>query len=119
MKEKFNNLPKLKLRRKVLRNHSTSAEATLWTLLKGRQLGNYKFRRQHSIGNYILDFYCPKKKPAIELDGQVHLEPEQAEKDIARTNYLNEKGITVIRIENKNVFTNTQAVLDHILQHLT
>ena len=118
MKEKFNNLPKLKLRRKALRNYSTSAEATLWTLLKGSQLEGYKFRRQHSVGNYILDFYCPRKKLAIELEGQVHFEPEQVQKDILRTKYLNEKGISVIRIENKNVFTNTSGVLDYILQHL-
>ena len=119
MKEKINNLPHLKSRRKDLRNHSTSAEATLWNLLKGSQLKGFKFRRQHSIGNYIVDFYCPKKKLAIELDGQVHKEEEQIIKDIARTTFLNEKGITVIRIENKNVFTNTSAVLDYILQHLT
>jgi len=118
MKEKLNNLPYLKSRRKDLRNHSTSAEATLWNLLKGSQLEGYKFRRQHSIGNYIVDFYCPNKKLAVELDGQVHKETEQAEKDIERTVFLNEKGITIIRIENKNIFTNTSAVLDYILQHL-
>lgn len=118
MKPKLNNLSHLKQRRKILRNHSTSAEATLWDLLKGRQLEGYKFRRQHSIGNYILDFYCPKKKLAIELDGQPHYEEGQAEKDAVRTDYLNAKGIAVIRIENKAVFSNTTGVLNYILQHL-
>lgn len=55
--------------RKDLRNNSTSAEATLWKYLKGKQLGK-KFRRQHSVGNYILDFYCASDRIAIELDGQ-------------------------------------------------
>ena len=53
--------------RKELRNHSTSAEATLWKMLKGKQIAGLKFRRQHSVGPYILDFYCPQIKLAIEL----------------------------------------------------
>ena len=118
MTNKLNNLSYLKSRRKELRNNSTSAEAALWNLLKGSQLEGYKFRRQHSIGNYIVDFYCAKKKLAVELDGQIHFETAQAIKDGERAKFLNEKGITVIRIENKNVFSNTSAVLDYILQHL-
>ncbi len=85
---------------------------------KSSQLEGFKFRRQPSMGNYIVDFYCPKKKLVVELDGQYHFDDRQVAKDEERTKYLNEKGITVIRIENKNVFENPSMVLDYILQHL-
>ena len=58
--------------RKELRNHSTPAEAILWRMLKGKQIAGLKFRCQHSVGPYVLDFYCPQIKLAIELDGEVH-----------------------------------------------
>lgn len=118
MRERFNNLKHVLPRRRNLRNNSTSAEATLWNLLKESQLDGFKFRRQHSIGEYILDFYCPKKKLAVELDGHHHKEEGQAAHDAKRTGFINSKGITVIRIENHNVFDNTSAVLDYIRQHL-
>ena len=66
------NKPELKSVRKDLRNMSTSAEATLWKLIKGQQIDGLKFRRQHSVGPYILDFYCPQFRLGIELDGEVH-----------------------------------------------
>jgi very-short-patch-repair endonuclease len=72
MKEKIHNVKQLKERRKQLRNSLTSAEAKLWGLLKDSQLENRKFRRQHSVGPYILDFYCPSEKLCIELDGEIH-----------------------------------------------
>ncbi len=68
----INNKPELKLLRKQLRNHSTSAEAILWTHLQKSQLQNRKFRRQHSLGKFIADFYCPSEKIVIELDGEDH-----------------------------------------------
>lgn len=68
----INNLPALRFFRKALRHNLTPAEAKLWTLLKGSQLAGRKFRRQHSVGNFILDFYCPSERLAIELDGAVH-----------------------------------------------
>jgi very-short-patch-repair endonuclease len=70
--QQINNKKELKLFRKNLRNNSTSAEATLWGYLQNRQLEGRKFRRQHSIENYILDFFCPSEKLAIELDGNDH-----------------------------------------------
>lgn len=118
MGKRFNNLKHLLTRRRQLRNHSTAAEAALWVLLKDKQLDGFKFRRQHSIGGYVLDFYCPSKKLAVELDGHHHKEEEQAKEDAKRTGFINSKGITVIRIENHNVFDNTSAVLDYIRQHL-
>src|SRR5690606_37295233 len=80
----INNLPHLKTFRKQLRNNLTPAEASLWKMLQGKQLDGRKFRRQHSVTNYILDFYCPAEKLAIELDGQGHFEASQAEYDFER-----------------------------------
>ena len=99
----LNNLKRLKQFRKNLRNNSTPAEATLWKLLKGNQLGR-KFRRQHSFGPFILDFYCPSEKLAVELDGAYHFTDEGQAYDKKRTAYLNSFGIRVIRFENVEVF---------------
>ena len=89
--------------RKELRNHSTSAEATLWKMLKGKQIAGLKFRRQHSVGPYILDFYCPQIKLAIELDGEVH--NRQQDYDEQRSYFLNRvEDIEVLRFENRTVF---------------
>ena len=116
--EQFHNRKYLKQRRQTLRNNSTSAEVALWQILKGKQLNGSKFRRQHSVGNYILDFYCPEFKLAVELDGQGHFEEEQILKDKEREKFLNEFGIKVIRIENKNVFENTDQVISFITDNL-
>ena len=97
-----------------MRSNLTTAEASLWTLLKGSNLDGKKFRRQHSVGNYILDFYCPSQKLAIELDGAHHFTEKGIAQDEERTNYLNECGIKVIRFENKLVFERTEWVLDEI-----
>lgn len=72
MSEQLNNRKYLKEFRKELRNNATKAESQLWKTLQKSQLEGRKFRRQHSIGNYIVDFYCPKEKLIVELDGQVH-----------------------------------------------
>ena len=111
----LNNRPYLKGFRKNLRNHSTSAEATLWKSLKNKQVSGLKFRRQHSVGNYILDFYCPKIKLGIELDGEVHTGAFGEEKDRERDAYLNEQGIEVIHFENRWVFEYPQDIIDAVL----
>ncbi len=110
----INNLPHLKTFRKELRNNLTPAEAFLWNLLKNKQLEGRKFRRQHSVGNYILDFYCPEEKQPIELDGEGHFEASQADYDYDRDLFLNEYDIKVLRFENKDVFENTENVLQAI-----
>lgn len=92
----------------------TSAEASLWKSLQRKQLQGRKFRRQHSIGNYIVDFYCTTEKLAIELDGAYHFTPNQQEKDAVRDTYLESQGITVLRFENKMVFENLASVLQEI-----
>ncbi|SOE21253.1 Very-short-patch-repair endonuclease [Spirosomataceae bacterium TFI 002] len=115
--EQINNRPELKKFRKNLRNYSTSAEAFLWTSLKSSQLDGRKFRRQHSVGNYILDFYCPKERLCIELDGAGHFTTEGIEYDKQRTNYINSLNIKVIRFENKEVFENLENVLAEIMNN--
>jgi very-short-patch-repair endonuclease len=110
----LNNLPYLKTFRKELRNNLTPAEAKLWKFLQGKQLDGRKFRRQHSVSNYILDFYCPEEKLAVELDGQGHFEASQAEYDAERDLFLKHCGIKVLRFENKWVWENLEGLLDEI-----
>ena len=100
-------------KRKELRNSMTPAEATLWKSLKGKLLDGLKFRRQHSVGPYILDFYCPALKLAIELDGEPHV--ARKEYDDIRTNYLLQTaGIIVLRYENRTVFENPEQIFNEI-----
>lgn len=115
----INNKPELKEFRQQLRNNATSAEGTLWKFLKGKQLKGRKIRRQFSVGNYILDFYCPSEKLAIELDGAAHFTPEGQIKDEERTLFLNDQGIKVIRFENVDVFDNLNGVLEVICENFT
>ena len=114
--DKIHNLPHLKTFRKQLRHNLTPAEATLWNMLKNKQLKGRKFRRQHSVGNYILDFYCPSEKLAIELDGEGHFQATQEEYDYERNLFLSTFGIKVLRFENKEVFENPEKVLAAIEQ---
>ena len=100
--------------RKFLRNNSTPAEIRLWTYLKNKQLSGRKFRRQHSIDNFILDFYCPEEKLCIELDGGYHNTPKQSEKDKKRDLILKSYGIKVLRFRNELVFRDCEGVLETI-----
>jgi very-short-patch-repair endonuclease len=113
----INNRPELKENRKRLRNNGTPAEAFLWNYLKGKQLKSRKFRRQFSVGSYILDFYCPAEKLCIELDGADHFTSAGFEYDKERTEYLNTMGITVIRFENDTVFESIENVLEDIMSN--
>ncbi len=107
----LNNLPELRTFRKQLRSSLTPAEAKLWTLLKGAQVEGRKFRRQHSVGPYILDFYCPSERLAIELDGTAHDSDTAQRHDHERTLFLQHFGINVLRFENRWVFQEAEAVL--------
>ena len=114
MKERSHNQPAQAQQRKELRNNSTSAEAVLWNLLKARQLG-VKFRRQFSVGSYILDFYSPEIKLCIELDGASHFTYGGTDYDFERTNYLkNHHGIEILRFENITVFKYPDEVISAI-----
>lgn len=114
MNNKLHNRKYLKGFRKELRNNSTKAESRLWKVLRKRQLGDRKFRRQHSIGNYIVDFYCPEEKLIVELDGAVHHNTFNEAYDFKRTRELEKMGFTVIRFENRWVFEQMDMVLDGI-----
>ena len=98
---------------KRMRKEPTDAEAALWELLRDKKLGD-KFRRQHLIDDFIVDFVCLSKNLVIEVDGGYHNDPTQKEYDQQRTLYLNEKGFKVIRFTNEEVLGNTEAVLTKI-----
>jgi very-short-patch-repair endonuclease len=113
----IHNRVELKNFRKFLRNNCTQAESILWNYIKGRQLDGRKFRRQHSVGSYILDFYCPEEKLAIELDGAHHFTPEGMARDEKRTQYLNTLNINVLRFENDLILRHTSFVLSEIKKY--
>ena len=104
----------LKSYRSILRNKATSAEAALWNFLKSKQLDGRKFRRQYSIGNYIVDFCCPSEKLIIELDGDSHGEYYKIQKDESREKYLESLGFTVLRFENRYVFQEPEFIKEEI-----
>jgi very-short-patch-repair endonuclease len=92
----------------------TEAELVLWSVLKDKKLCGRKFRRQHSIGNYIVDFYCFSEKLIIELDGQHHYTQQGIEKDTDRDSQLLQLGKKVLRFENKQVLNDLTNVLKKI-----
>jgi very-short-patch-repair endonuclease len=105
------NDPLQKQRRKELRRNQTEAEKALWLHLRDRQFHGKKFYRQYSAGPYILDFYCPQMKLAVELDGGQHARDENRQYDVARTDYLKALGIDILRFWNHEVLNNTDDVL--------
>jgi very-short-patch-repair endonuclease len=113
----LHEIPELQTFRKELRANLTPAEAALWKMIQGSRLEGRKFRRQHSVGLYILDFYCPAEKLAVELDGQVHNNEQANQYDHERKLFLEFYGIKVIRFENKWVFEDSGWVLDRIKSH--
>jgi len=109
----IHNHPRLKERRQKLRNKATRAERLLWNVLKGKRLKGIKFRRQHSVDFFILDFYCPELKLAIEVDGPSHLNKE--EYDIFRQSHIESYGIEFLRFTNNDIYENLQGVTKLIL----
>jgi len=101
-----------------LRKNSTWAERKLWQCLRNRGVGGVRFRRQHTVRSYILDFYCADALLAIELDGDVHGNPASRVYDERRDRHLAELGIEVLRFWNHEVRTNADGVLETILQTL-
>lgn len=117
-KDRIHNRSLLKQRRKELRNAATPAEIKLWALLQRSALDGHKFRRQHSVGRYILDFYCPAERLAIELDGDTHFTDEAIQYDRERTDFLNTLNIRVLRFLNTDVFNNPDSVCERILEEI-
>lgn len=104
-------------RRRELRKAQTNEERVLWNHIRNRKLG-FKFRRQYSIGGYILDFYCPEAKLVIELDGHQHSVSENFLYDIDRTDYLRVFGHQVLRLKNFEINNNLRGVLEKIKGYL-
>lgn len=94
------------------------AELLLWTHLKGKQLAGLKFRRQYSVVKYIVDFYCPKLKLAIEIDGDSHFENKVELLDPKRQRYIESFGIRVLRFTNHDIYYDTEKVLKKITEAL-
>ena len=105
----IHNIPALNL---------TTAEAVLWKNLQGSRMAGKKFRRQHSVGKYVLDFYCPECQLAVELDGEAHFTSIRAEYDVAREEFIKSLKIRTVRFENRLVFENLEGVLETIKERL-
>jgi very-short-patch-repair endonuclease len=101
--------------RKKLRKDMPTAEAILWSELMGKQLNGLKFRRQYGVGPYILDFYCPKLRFAIEVDGDSHFDEKAEKYDKRRQEYIENKGIKFFRCTNTDVYENMDGVIEDIL----
>jgi very-short-patch-repair endonuclease len=111
--ENYNAKNRKSLRQK-LRNSTTSAGAILWGSLQRRQLLCKKFRRQESLGRYVVDFHCPECRLIVELDGAPHFEPDADVYENERTAYLEALGLTVIRFENQAIHDDIELVLETI-----
>lgn len=113
MKPQIFNIPQYTARRQDLRNNLTHPEQKLWATLRGKQLG-VKFRRQHGIGHYIVDFYCPECKLVIEVDGDSHYTDAAQHKDAQRDYCLQQLGLRVLRFTNEEINQNMQGVYEAI-----
>ncbi len=102
-----------------LRNNMTDSEIRLWSKIRGKQLKELQFYRQKIIGNYIVDFYCPKAKLVIELDGGQHLKEDGIQKDKERDAFLNSLGLRVMRFSSRDVFTNLNGILHSIYENIS
>jgi very-short-patch-repair endonuclease len=113
---KYNN--NLKHLARELRKNMTDAEKLLWSRISRRQLSGYQFYRQRIIGSYIVDFYCPKARLVIEIDGGQHYSGKGEENDKTRDRRLAGMGLKVLRYSNLDVLKNTDIVLEHIYEIL-
>lgn len=96
----------------------TPAENKLWLKLRLKQLNGCKFRRQHGIGPYIVDFYCPEKELIIEVDGDIHVWGDQIKKDHVKEKYLKDLGLKVLRYRNDDILSNLENVMDDLYEKL-
>jgi len=101
-------------RAKAFRRRMTPPEARMWRFLRAHRLHGYGFRRQHPIGPFILDFYCPEARLAVEVDGAVHDDPERMARDRRRTAWLGRQGVRVIRLRATAVRDELEGVLEFI-----
>jgi very-short-patch-repair endonuclease len=101
-----------------MRHAPTDAESKLWLFLRDRRLGGWRFRRQHFIADYILDFYCAEARLAVELDGGGHAEDEKIAADGRRTAALEGRGVRLLRFWNDQALRETDTVMEVILAAL-
>ncbi len=103
---------------RALRKNSTNAEIRLWSKLRLRQLNGLQFYRQRIIVNYIVDFFCPKVKLIIEVDGGQHYFGKIHDDDLKRDEYLKNLGFKVLRFSDRDVLTNIEGVVENILTNM-
>ncbi len=103
---------------RAFRKNQTDAEGKLWQQLRNKQIEGYKFYRQYSIGKYILDFYCPRKRLAIELDGDQHAYESSRESDKNRSEFLKTQRIKAVRFWNNEIYNNLDGILFKIREEL-
>ena len=108
---------KLDFKRK-LRSEMTDPERRMWNKLRACQLGGLGFRRQHGIGPYIVDFFCPEKKMIIEIDGETHAEEKQMAKDVKKEAYFDSLGLKVVRYLNREIMENLEGVIEDLYQKM-
>ena len=113
----LNNIWRLKEVRKELRNWATESENIFWKELQWKKILWLKFRRQHSVWRYILDFYCPKLKLWIELDWSIH--DNREEYDNIRTEFLNNCSVDILRFSNENIIDNLENTLNTLKNYIT
>jgi very-short-patch-repair endonuclease len=116
---KIFNKKEYRKKRQHLRKHMAKAEICLWSKLKGKQINGLKFRRQYGIDNYIVDFYCPEQRLAIEIDGGVHYYNSRIVSDVKREKDIEALGIKVLRYTNIDVLKNMKGVLQDIIMKTT
>jgi very-short-patch-repair endonuclease len=112
--QKLYNDPSHKELRRLLRKKSTIYERALWDYLRGRRLGRLKFRRQYGVDRFVLDFYCPKLRLAIEIDGPIHEEADSRDYDKDRDTFLKAHNIHVLHFSNEELKTNLAKVIHRI-----
>lgn len=115
--DKIFNKTEYTARRQTLRNNMTEPEKRLWQILRNQQMG-VKFRRQHGIGHYIVDFYCPEQKLVIEVDGNSHYTDDAQHYDTVRADFMLALGITTMRFTNHDVMTRLDVIYQQITQQL-
>jgi len=107
-----------KLKRRLLRKNMTEAERLLWNAIRRKQVGGRRFRRQYSIRGFVIDFYSPEIKLAIEIDGGYHSDKDQAFYDSEREKLIQNLGIQFLRFKNDDIFSNIDKVLKKIKKNI-
>lgn len=115
---KIRSEPYLKPYSRDLRNNMTEAERRVWYYIRNKQLEGIQFYRQRPVGPYIVDFYCPRKRLIIEIDGSQHLTPEGLKKDAIRDAFLRKLHFRVLRFNNSEVMTNIEGVIERVMEYL-